>query len=67
MHLEGFNQLRNPVTSLGFDPATFWLVALCLNQPHYRVSPHKSNAVQNEAMYKKIFLVRGRFQDHTVL
>jgi hypothetical protein len=26
--MEGLGQLKNPVTSLGIEPATFWLVAL---------------------------------------
>jgi hypothetical protein len=25
--LEGFGQLKNPVTSSGIEPATFWIVA----------------------------------------
>jgi hypothetical protein len=32
--LEGLGQLKNPMTSLGIEPATFWLVAHCLNQLH---------------------------------
>jgi hypothetical protein len=37
VRLEGLGKLKNPMTSLGFDPATFWLVAQCLNQPHYHM------------------------------
>jgi hypothetical protein len=31
VRLEGLGKLKK-FTSLGLDPATFWLVALCLNQ-----------------------------------
>jgi uncharacterized protein YbbC (DUF1343 family) len=34
--LEGLGQLKNPITSMGVEPATFRLVAQCLNQPRYR-------------------------------
>jgi hypothetical protein len=37
MWLEGLGQLKNPMTSPGIEPATFWLVAQCLNQLRYRV------------------------------
>jgi hypothetical protein len=40
VRLEGLGQLKNPVASSGFDPATYWLVAFCLNQIRYRV-PHE--------------------------
>jgi hypothetical protein len=32
VRLEGLGQLKNPMTSSGVDPATFQLVAECLNQ-----------------------------------
>jgi hypothetical protein len=35
VRLEGLDKLENPMTSLGFEPATFRLVALCLNQLRY--------------------------------
>jgi hypothetical protein len=37
VQLEELAQLKNPVTSLGFKPATFRAVAYCLNQLRYRV------------------------------
>jgi hypothetical protein len=37
VRLEGLGQLKNPTTSSGIEPATFWFVALCLNQLRYRV------------------------------
>jgi hypothetical protein len=33
--LEGLDELKNPVISGGTEPATFGLVAYCLNQPRY--------------------------------
>jgi hypothetical protein len=37
MRLEGLGQLKNPMTLSGTEPATFRLVAWCLNQLCYRV------------------------------
>jgi hypothetical protein len=37
VRLEVLGKLKSPVTSLGMEPATFRLVAQCLNQPRYRV------------------------------
>jgi hypothetical protein len=37
VRLEGLDQLKNSVTSLGIEPATFRLVSQCLNQVRYRV------------------------------
>jgi hypothetical protein len=41
VRLEGLGQLKNPMTSSGIKPATFRLVAECLNQLRYRVPPRK--------------------------
>jgi hypothetical protein len=37
VRLEELGQLKNPMTSSGIEPATFRLVAWCLNQLRYRV------------------------------
>jgi hypothetical protein len=37
VRLEGLGQLKIPMTSLGIEPTTFRLVALCLNQLRYSV------------------------------
>jgi hypothetical protein len=37
LRLEELGQLKNPMASLGIEPATFQLVAHCLNQLPYRV------------------------------
>jgi hypothetical protein len=42
--LEGLGQLKNPITSWGFDPATFQLVAQCLHQLGYHVPPQQIHA-----------------------
>jgi hypothetical protein len=33
--LEGLDQLKNPMTSSGIEPAIFWLVTQCLNNLRY--------------------------------
>jgi hypothetical protein len=40
MLLEVLGQLKNLMTSWGFEPATFRLVTKCLNQLRYRVTPN---------------------------
>jgi hypothetical protein len=37
VRLEGLDQLKNPMTSSGVEPATFRLVALSLSQLRYRM------------------------------
>jgi hypothetical protein len=37
VRLEGLGKLKNPMTSLGIEPATFRLVVQCLNELRYRV------------------------------
>jgi hypothetical protein len=37
VRLEGLGQLKNPMSSLGFEPATFRLVAQFLNELRYGV------------------------------
>jgi hypothetical protein len=46
--LEGLIKLKNPVTLLGIDPATFRLVAQCLNQLRYCMPPEKMAEVIND-------------------
>jgi hypothetical protein len=36
LRLEWLGQLKNPMTSLRIEPATFQLIAQCLNDLHYR-------------------------------
>jgi hypothetical protein len=40
VRLKGLDQLKNPMTS-GFEPATFRLVAQCLNQLHYNITENR--------------------------
>jgi hypothetical protein len=47
VQLEGLGQLKNPMTSLGIKPATFKLVAWCLNQLCYHVSRNRLLSQQN--------------------
>jgi hypothetical protein len=53
------------MTSPGMEPATFWLVAYCLNQLRYRVPPNitqyrRSFASQykNVVLWNKLYLVQ---------
>jgi hypothetical protein len=36
MWMEGLDLLKNPMTSPGFEPATFRLASQCLNKLRYR-------------------------------
>jgi hypothetical protein len=46
MRLVGLDQLKNPVTSSRIEPATFRLVAQCLNQLRYRVPPYTISGIK---------------------
>jgi hypothetical protein len=46
--LEGLGELKKkPMTSLGIEPATFGLLAQCLNQLRYRVPSYNNNNNNN--------------------
>jgi hypothetical protein len=47
VRLEELGQLKNLITSSGFEPPTFPLVAQCLNQLRYRLPPYKSVHINN--------------------
>jgi hypothetical protein len=47
MRLEGLGKLKNPLTSSVTEPATFRLVAFCLNQLRYRVPHDTANTACN--------------------
>jgi hypothetical protein len=47
VRLDGLVHLKNPMTSSGFEPAAFRLVAYCLNQLRYRVTTYKSVHINN--------------------
>jgi hypothetical protein len=56
MWLEGLGQLKNPMTSLGIEPAAFCLVAWCLNQLRYR-TPQCDGGCKEEATAEKPMMV----------
>jgi hypothetical protein len=47
VRLEELGKLKNPMTTSGTEPATFLLVAWCLNQLRYHVPPKLSKLKQN--------------------
>jgi hypothetical protein len=59
VRLEGWGQLKNPITSSGIEPATFRLVAQCLNQVRSRVPPAYSvyNVISN--IFQKKYTLIG--------
>jgi hypothetical protein len=50
VRLDELGQFKNPMTSSEIEPATFWLVAQCLNQLRYRVPPFNNNNNNNNMM-----------------
>jgi hypothetical protein len=53
VRLEGLDQLKNPINSSGIEPATFRLVAQCLNQLRYLVLVRKRAMHLNITARKK--------------
>jgi hypothetical protein len=43
VRLEELGKLKNQMTSSGTEPATFRLVAQCLNQLHYRIKDYQQS------------------------
>jgi hypothetical protein len=56
--LEGLGQLKYSMTSSGIEPATFRLIAYCLNQLRYYVPQKKNDLVKNT-----VNLNRAPFQE----
>jgi hypothetical protein len=48
VRLEGLGQLKKKSTSSGIEPATFRLVAQCLNQLRYCVPPHTKTEIEKK-------------------
>jgi hypothetical protein len=60
VRLEGLGKLKNSIISSGMEPATFRLVAECLNQLHYLVLLIKEYA---QELFSKKF--QEKWEGHT--
>ena len=49
---EGLCQWKNPMTPSGIEPATFWLVAQCLNQLRHRIGANKVKVKVRQSHYR---------------
>jgi hypothetical protein len=54
MRPEGISHWKIPVTPSGIEHASFWFVALCLNQLRHCVHPGYNNIALNVEMYLRI-------------